>query len=87
MLLDFDDIALRLSAATLMGVLIGINRDLHLQNKPIGALTLGSISASGGSHLLRPTLRTINPIPRIAARIIASNRMVSRDAPNSLYAM
>jgi putative Mg2+ transporter-C (MgtC) family protein len=31
MLLDFDDIALRLSAATLIGVLIGINHDL--QNK------------------------------------------------------
>ena len=41
MLLDFDDIALRLSAATLIGVLIGINRDL--QNKPIGARTLGLV--------------------------------------------
>ena len=41
MLLDFDDIALRLSAATLIGILIGINRDL--QNKPIGARTLGLV--------------------------------------------
>lgn len=41
MLLDFDDIALRLSAATTMGVLIGINRDM--QNKPIGARTLGLV--------------------------------------------
>jgi putative Mg2+ transporter-C (MgtC) family protein len=41
MLLEFDDIALRLSAATVMGVLIGINRDLH--NKPIGARTLGLV--------------------------------------------
>jgi putative Mg2+ transporter-C (MgtC) family protein len=41
MLLELDDIALRLSAATMMGVLIGINRDL--QNKPIGARTLGLV--------------------------------------------
>ena len=41
MLLEFDDIAVRLSAATMMGVLIGINRDL--QNKPIGARTLGLV--------------------------------------------
>ncbi|HEY5962589.1 MAG TPA: MgtC/SapB family protein [Xanthobacteraceae bacterium] len=41
MVLDFDDIALRLSAAAIMGVLIGINRDLH--NKPIGARTLGLV--------------------------------------------
>ena len=41
MLLEFDDIALRLGAATMMGVLIGINRDL--QNKPIGARTLGLV--------------------------------------------
>jgi len=41
MLLDFDDIALRLGAAALVGVLIGVNRDL--QNKPIGARTLGLV--------------------------------------------
>lgn len=41
MVLDLDDVALRLSAAAIMGVLIGINRDL--QNKPIGARTLGLV--------------------------------------------
>ncbi|MBX9846925.1 MAG: MgtC/SapB family protein [Xanthobacteraceae bacterium] len=41
MVLDFDDIALRLGAAAVVGVLIGINRDL--QNKPIGARTLGLV--------------------------------------------
>jgi putative Mg2+ transporter-C (MgtC) family protein len=41
MVLDFDDIALRLGAAAVMGILIGINRDL--QNKPIGARTLGLV--------------------------------------------
>lgn len=39
--LDFPDIALRLGAAALAGVAIGINRDL--QNKPIGARTLGLV--------------------------------------------
>ena len=41
MVLDFDDIALRLTAAAAAGILIGINRDL--QNKPIGARTLGLV--------------------------------------------
>ena len=42
MVLDFDDIALRLGAAALAGVALGINRDL--QNKPIGARTLGLVA-------------------------------------------
>jgi putative Mg2+ transporter-C (MgtC) family protein len=42
MVLDFDDIAIRLGAAALAGVLIGINRDM--QNKPIGARTLGLVA-------------------------------------------
>jgi putative Mg2+ transporter-C (MgtC) family protein len=42
MLLDFGDIALRLGAAALAGVALGINRDL--QNKPIGARTLGLVA-------------------------------------------
>jgi putative Mg2+ transporter-C (MgtC) family protein len=42
MMLDFGDIALRLTAAAAAGVLIGINRDL--QNKPIGSRTLGLVS-------------------------------------------
>ena len=42
MVLDFDDIALRIGAAAVFGVLIGINRDLR--NKPIGARTLGLVA-------------------------------------------
>lgn len=42
MVLDFDDIALRIGAAALFGALIGINRDM--QNKPIGARTLGLVA-------------------------------------------
>jgi putative Mg2+ transporter-C (MgtC) family protein len=41
MVLDFDDIALRLVAASAIGALIGINRDMH--QKPIGARTLGLV--------------------------------------------
>ncbi len=41
MVLDFDDIALRLGAAALAGALIGVNRDM--QDKPIGARTLGLV--------------------------------------------
>jgi len=40
--LDFVDIALRLGAATLAGIVIGINRDLA--DKPIGMRTLGLVS-------------------------------------------
>jgi putative Mg2+ transporter-C (MgtC) family protein len=42
MVLDWSDIALRLGAASLAGVLLGINRDLS--DKPIGARTLGLVS-------------------------------------------
>jgi putative Mg2+ transporter-C (MgtC) family protein len=41
MTLDLAEIALRLSAAAAGGMLLGINRDL--QNKPIGARTLGLV--------------------------------------------
>jgi putative Mg2+ transporter-C (MgtC) family protein len=42
MVLDIGDIGLRLGAAALCGVVLGINRDL--QNKPIGARTLGLVA-------------------------------------------
>jgi putative Mg2+ transporter-C (MgtC) family protein len=42
MILDFDDIALRIGAAAVLGALIGVNRDM--QNKPIGARTLGLVA-------------------------------------------
>lgn len=40
--LDIIDVALRLSAAVVVGMLIGLNRDLA--DKPIGARTLGLVS-------------------------------------------
>jgi putative Mg2+ transporter-C (MgtC) family protein len=42
MAIDFDDMALRLGAAALAGVVIGINRDLA--GKPIGMRTLGLVA-------------------------------------------
>ena len=42
MMLDLTDVMLRLGAAAAAGVALGINRDL--QDKPIGARTLGLVS-------------------------------------------
>ncbi len=42
MTLDADELMLRLGAAALAGVLIGLNRDL--KNKPIGMRTLGLVA-------------------------------------------
>ena len=39
--MDALDIAIRLGAATLVGVLLGLNRDLH--GKPTGVRTLGLV--------------------------------------------
>lgn len=40
--ISWDDVLLRLGAATLAGIVIGLNRDLH--NKPIGMRTLALVS-------------------------------------------
>ena len=40
--INLDDIALRLGAAAVSGILIGVNRDMA--NKPIGMRTLGLVS-------------------------------------------
>ena len=42
MVISWDDVLLRLGAATLAGIAIGLNRDLH--NKPIGMRTLALVS-------------------------------------------
>lgn len=47
MTLDLLDIVARLGAATLIGVLIGINRDIT--QKPIGSRTLGLVSLGAAS--------------------------------------
>ena len=41
-MITWEDAALRLAAATLAGIVIGLNRDIH--NKPIGMRTLALVS-------------------------------------------
>lgn len=41
-MLDWDDVALRLGAAALSGIVLGLNRDLA--DKPIGMRTLGLVA-------------------------------------------
>jgi len=69
MLLDFDDIALRLSAAALLGALIGINRDM--QNKPIGARTLGLVGLGTATVAVSAT-----QFPGMAENPDAASRVV-----------
>ena len=47
MTLDLTDVLLRLGAAALVGVALGINRDL--QDKPMGARTLGLVGLGAAS--------------------------------------
>ena len=47
------DIALRLAAATLIGAIIGLNRDLH--GKPTGVRTLGLVGLSSALVVLAST--------------------------------
>jgi putative Mg2+ transporter-C (MgtC) family protein len=47
---DISDIALRLGAATLIGVVIGLNRDLH--GKPTGVRTLGLVALASATVTL-----------------------------------
>jgi len=47
---DLPDIALRLGTATLIGVLIGLNRDLH--GKPTGVRTLGLVALASATVTL-----------------------------------
>lgn len=47
MVLDLDDIALRLGAAALSGIILGVNRDFA--DKPIGMRTLGLVALGAGT--------------------------------------
>jgi putative Mg2+ transporter-C (MgtC) family protein len=68
-LLDWSEIILRLSVATLAGGAIGLNRDLH--GKPIGLRTLGLVSlATAMIVLLADPFGHANTISDAASRII-----------------
>jgi putative Mg2+ transporter-C (MgtC) family protein len=60
--MDTLDVALRLGVATLVGVLLGLNRDLH--GKSTGVRTLGLVCLGSAWPFCRSTRR---PAPRRAA--------------------
>jgi putative Mg2+ transporter-C (MgtC) family protein len=66
-LLDWQDIVLRLGAATLAGGLIGLNRDLH--SKPIGLRTLGLVGLAAAMVVVLEE-SSGNPDPRIIQGIL-----------------
>jgi putative Mg2+ transporter-C (MgtC) family protein len=65
--LDWQDIVLRLGAATLAGGLIGLNRDLH--SKPIGLRTLGLVGLAAAMVVVLEE-SSGNPDPRIIQGIL-----------------
>ena len=66
-MLDWQDIVLRLGAATLAGAAIGLNRDLH--GKPIGLRTLGLVGLAA-AMVVALTESSGNPDARIIQGIL-----------------
>jgi putative Mg2+ transporter-C (MgtC) family protein len=66
-LLDWQEIVLRLGAATLAGAAIGLNRDLH--SKPIGLRTLGLVGLAAAMVVVLGE-SSGNPDPRIIQGIL-----------------
>lgn len=58
---DWQDIALRLGAATLVGALIGLNRDVH--NKPSGLRTLSLVALGSALAVMVATEAGTGPNP------------------------
>ena len=69
MTLEWTDIALRLGAAAAAGIVLGINRDLN--NKPIGARTLGLV-ALGAATVVTATIQ----FPGMAEHPDAASRVL-----------
>ncbi len=68
-MLDWQEIVLRLGAATLAGGLIGLNRDL--QGKPIGLRTLGLVGlATAMVVVLAESFGNTEKVPDAISRII-----------------
>jgi putative Mg2+ transporter-C (MgtC) family protein len=66
--MDTLDIALRLGAATLVGVLLGLNRDLH--GKPTGVRTLGVLSLGSALAVLSIQAGTGTDASRVIQGIV-----------------
>jgi putative Mg2+ transporter-C (MgtC) family protein len=62
------DIALRLGAATLVGIIIGLNRDLH--GKPTGVRTLGLVCLGSALAVLSMRAGTSTDASRIIQGIV-----------------
>jgi putative Mg2+ transporter-C (MgtC) family protein len=69
MTLDWTDIVLRLGGAAAAGIILGINRDL--QNKPIGARTLGLVGL-GSAVVVVATIQ----LPGMAEHPDAASRVI-----------
>ena len=68
--MDWIEIALRLSAATLIGGVLGLNRDLH--GKPTGVRTLGLVGL--GSAMV--VVAVVNTGPATSGDFSAASRIV-----------
>jgi putative Mg2+ transporter-C (MgtC) family protein len=68
--MDWIEIALRLSAATLIGGALGLNRDLH--GKPTGVRTLGLVGLGSGLVVVA----ALNEIPAGANHFDAASRII-----------
>jgi putative Mg2+ transporter-C (MgtC) family protein len=66
--MDTLDIALRLGAATLLGVALGLNRDLH--GKPTGVRTLGVLSLGSALAVLSIQAGTGTDASRVIQGIV-----------------
>jgi MgtC family len=75
------DIALRLSAATLVGVLLGLNRDLH--GKSTGVRTLGVLCLGSALAVLSIHAVTGGDESRVIQGIVTGRRLSrgGRDCP------
>lgn len=58
-MLDWSDIVLRLGSATLIGAVIGMNRDLH--HKPSGLRTLSLVSLGSALMVMVATMESTDP--------------------------
>ncbi len=69
--LDLADIALRLAAAALVGVAIGVDREIR--GKPAGIRTLGLVSLGAALVCLTTVhLRALDDDPNAISRVVAS---------------
>ncbi|NVO12746.1 MAG: MgtC/SapB family protein [Rhodoplanes sp.] len=73
-MMDWTDIAIRLSTATVIGMALGLNRDLH--GKPTGMRTLGLVglgSSLAVTAVLDPTIApsdALNAVSRVVQGIL-----------------